>query len=360
MPEPTFQPDLLLIFGSRSALESYDFSKLNQKYPDCIITGCSSSGSIGGSKIYDDELIFNYIDFEKTAVRQATCALSDVSNSSFEAGRHIAQSLMADDLKHLFVLSDGLSVNGTALIQGMQKVVSNSTTITGGLAGDGDRFEKTLVINPKTLKAESNILVGIGFYGDHIHVGYGSQGGWESFGIDRTVTRSKENVLYEIDGQPALVLYKSFLGEKAAELPASALLFPLSMEVSGHHTSVVRTILSIDEKEQSMTFAGDIPMGATVRLMKSNNHKLVNGAVGAAQDSKKLLNKPNLAILVSCVGRRLVLRQLAEEEVEAVQDELSTDVITGFYSYGELAPSGHITACELHNQTMTITTFSEL
>jgi hypothetical protein len=60
------------------------------------------------------------------------------------------------------------------------------------------------------------------------------------------------------------------------------------------------------------------------------------------------------------VGRRLVLRQRIEEEVEAVREVLGgAPVMTGFYSYGEISPLNPSARCALHNQTMTVTTLTE-
>jgi hypothetical protein len=265
-------------------------------------------------------------------------------------------------LKHVFVLSDGLNVNGTALVQGIRSTLPKDVNVTGGLAGDGADFKSTWVID-KNGQAQSNMITAIGFYGEHIHIGYGSLGGWDSFGIERSVTKSEKNVLYEIDKQPALQLYKSFLGDQAKDLPASGLLFPLSIRTEILDEPLVRTILAVNEEEQSLTFAGDIPEGSFVKLMKANVDRLIEGAGGAAQVSVKPLDGKDVefAILISCVGRKLVLKQLVEEEVEAVQDILGQQaVLTGFYSYGELAPFLKDAKCELHNQTMTITTFTEL
>jgi hypothetical protein len=169
-------------------------------------------------------------------------------------------------------------------------------------------------------------------------------------------------VLYEMDGNSALELYKKYLGEHASGLPATGLFFPLSIRTSAGTAGVVRTILSVNEEEQSMTFAGDIPEGAFARLMKANFDRLIDGAIGAAKTSYQALGSasPDLAILISCVGRKLVLKQRVEEEVEGVRDILgSHTVLTGFYSYGEISPFTPDTKCTLHNQTMTITTFLE-
>jgi hypothetical protein len=209
---------------------------------------------------------------------------------------------------------------------------------------------------------EQDRVVAIGLYGKHLRVGYGSLGGWEAFGPERFVTRSVNNVLYELDGQSALALYKRYLGEHAAGLPATGLLFPLAVRLKGGRTSLVRTILGIDESAQSITFAGDIPQGSYARLMRANFDRLIDGAMVAARDCLRQADasEPELALLISCVGRKLLLGQRIEEEVEGVRRVLGASaVLAGFYSYGEICPHLGEPRGELHNQTMTITTLAE-
>src|SRR6185369_14956603 len=267
---------------------------------------------------------------------------------------------MEERLTHVLVLTDGLKVNGSEFVAGLMKHLPEGITMTGGLAGDGARFGETLVFRDDV--PATNSVAAIGLYGSRLKVGFGSMGGWDSFGPDRLITRSKANVLYELDGQSALGLYKQYLGEHAQGLPATGLLFPLSIRTQTGETPVVRTILSVDEAAQSMTFAGDVPEGAYARLMKANFDRLIDGAAGAARTSYQAIGSGNaeLAILISCVGRKLVLKQRVEEEVEAVRDVLGASVaLAGFYSYGEISPFTPGAKCELHNQTMTITALSE-
>tara|TARA_R110002072_G_scaffold147389_2_gene294609 strand:+ start:1647 stop:2768 length:1122 start_codon:yes stop_codon:yes gene_type:complete len=357
--EIDFEPDLILVFAGSKVIEGQlALADLKTKFPNSFITGCSTSGEIGGINVYDDSLVATAVKFEKTSLAIHEIKL-DSPDDSEKGGKELVDKFTKLGLRHIFILSDGLNINGSQLVSGMRKDLPEDIAITGGLAGDGPDFKKTFVIAPSG-KVSDKIVVGIGFYGEDLKVGYGSLGGWDTFGLERIVTKSKSNVLYEIDHKPALELYKSFLGDQAKELPSSGLLFPLSMRLSENDSPVVRTILAIDEKEQSLTFAGDIPEGAYVKLMKANVDRLINGAEGAAKVSTDSDHRPELAILISCVGRKLVLKQLVEEEVEAVQEVVGDDVsICGFYSYGEIAPFIQNSKCELHNQTMTITTFAE-
>jgi hypothetical protein len=358
----SFKPDLILVFACRGLLSTTPLiAQMKKEYPLAIITGCSTSGEINGVNVNDNSFVATAIKFEKTNIKYHQVKISNFENS-IQAGEELLKGLLDKDLKHVFVLSEGLQVNGTELVQGMRNQLPEGVNATGGLAGDGAEFKETLVISNDG-SAESGLITAVGFYGDHIQIGYGSLGGWDSFGIERSVTKSQGNVVYEIDNSPALELYKSFLGKKADELPASGLLFPLSMRSKDNDEPIVRTILAVDEEDQSMTFAGDIPEGSYVKLMKANIDRLINGAEDAAKVSIHPLieNSAELAILISCVGRKLVLKQMVEEEVEAVQEIVGDHAtLTGFYSYGEMAPFLTGTQCELHNQTMTITTFKEI
>ena len=356
----TFVPNVILLFVSPGYGDPQSLiDTLHHKYPTANIAGCSTSGEIIDTNVDDNTVVINALKFERTRHRLESIQLTEEVDSR-EAGRRLTEILAADDLRHVLVLSDGLLVNGADLVEGLTESVSNKVSITGGLAGDGIDFNDTFTIQDNKILRGS--VLGIGLYGNDLQVNYSSLGGWDSFGIERKVTRSDKNVLYELDGKPALDLYKSFLGPHADELPGSALLFPLSLRVNESEDPLVRTILTVNEEENSMTFAGNIPQGSYVRLMKANVDRLINGAEGSANIAKNSMKEEaEFAVLISCVGRRLVLKQNVEEEVEAVREVLGEKpFITGFYSYGELAPFGKFQPCQLHNQTMTITTFSEV
>ena len=349
---------LVLAFGAREQIE-HCYEDITQFYPDSDIIINSTSGEILGAEVLDDSIVVTAIQLEKTEYKIATININDCSDS-FDAGKHLSEKLNGEKLKHVLVISDGGLVNGSELVKGLNQYLAESVIVTGGLAGDAARFEKTLVgynANP-----DVGNLVAIGFYGDDYYIGYGSFGGWDSFGPKRLVTKSDANILYELDGQSALELYKKYLGDKAKDLPGSALLFPLSIQLEQDAEPIVRTILSIDEATQSMVFAGDVPEGATVRLMKANFDNLIDGAFEAAESGNKVWKGmyPQLALLISCVGRKLVLDQRIEEEIDSVHEVIGKLIpTTGFYSYGEISPFAGYMNCELHNQTMTITLIGE-
>lgn len=351
-------PDLSLVFGSRKLLDDpsirkYLYTQLKRNY-----VSVSTAGEIIGDSVSDDSLVITSIHFQSSKAAFARTNIKTHS-SSFDAGESLVGQLDEVGLTHILIFSDGTRVNGTELVEGMNHGIKKKVPITGGLAGDQELFRKTLVGINRNIRTGN--IVAIGLYGQKIRIEHGSQGGWDSFGPDRLVTRSEANVLYELDDKPALDLYKRYLGSLAEKLPGSGLLFPLSIRPEGDQQSVVRTILSVNEKDQSMTFAGNIPQGRYVRLMKANFDRLIDAAGDAAQQSfhpKK--SDTGLALLISCVGRRLALNQRVDEELEAVIEVLGHNTMTtGFYSYGEISPQVKGQSCELLNQTMTITTISE-
>lgn len=355
------KPDLLIVFGSIAHFTAPDFlSNLRTALPGTALIGCSTAGEITPDGVDDGTCTLTAINFQKTTFNQAYTTLTGMDDS-FAAGERLGRQLAGTSLKAILVFGPGLQINGSALVDGITSIIGASIPITGGLAGDGGAFKQTFTLS--TNGVQDNTVVAIGFCGEALRFGHGSFGGWEPFGPARKVTRCANNVLFELDGEPALEVYKRYLGEHAKGLPASGLLFPFAMLGEDHSAiGLIRTILGVDETNGSLTLAGEINPNGYLKLMHASTDKLVNGAEAAAEAAANMLDNPgeSIAILVSCVGRKLVMGNRVDEEVEAVGDVFgSKAVLTGFYSYGEISPFTLGASCKLHNQTMTITYISE-
>ncbi len=352
-----FKPNLVLAFGGVDALANDNvYGEIRKMYPDAEVVMASTAGEIHGEEVHDHTVSVSACRFDKTRLRVIDSDVNDCA-SSYDCGLSITEDLYAADLCHIMVLSDGISVNGDDLVRGINSQLPDHVVVTGGLAADAGRFTKTLVGANKN--PQSNRIVAIGFYGDKLRITHGSHGGWDLFGPVRQVTKATDNVLYELDGENALSIYKRYLGPRASELPGSALLFPLCILGDDNQSQLVRTILSIDEEAGTLRFAGNIPEGAQVQFMMANFDRLIDGAARAAEQSQD--QSPELVIMVSCVGRKIVLDQRIEEEVESVCQYFGAGAAyTGFYSNGEISPQLGSTQCSLHNQTMTITTYHEI
>ena len=357
MPEAS----LLLVFGSVDHLTRPGlFDKLRAAAPQASLLGCSTAGEITSQGVDEGSCVLTATKFEHTRLTEASTSLAGMEDS-FAAGERIGRQIAAPDLKAVLVFGPGVRINGSALVNGITSIIGSEIPITGGLAGDGGAFRQTFTLGAEGV--DDNKVVAVGFCGDALNFGHGSFGGWEPFGPARKVTRSAGNVLYELDGEPALEIYKRYLGEHAQGLPASGLLFPFEMLGEDHGAiGLIRTILGIDEATGSLTLAGEIDANGYLKLMHASTDKLVGGAESAARAAATMLGNPErgLAILVSCVGRKLVMGNRVDEEVEAVGEVFGSQaVLAGFYSYGEISPFTPGTSCKLHNQTMTITYLGE-
>lgn len=356
--------DLVFFFGTRQALAcGARYRELRAMFSGAHILGCSTGGQIRDDDVTDEEIAAVAIGFDATSLRVA-CEPAHGPEHSRACGEAIGRALAAPDLVGVFVLSDGLNVNGSELVAGLAGAAGESVSVTGGLAGDGARFEETLV--GANCAPDRRMVAAVGFYGPAIRIGHGSAGGWDEFGPRRQITRSRGNVLFEFDGQPALDLYERYLGDEDARgLPGSGLLFPLRIFDPEHPDhDIVRTILAVDHGARSMTFAGDVPEGWTAQLMRGNFDRLAAGAAFAARQAscgiRDAGNGDQLAILVSCIGRRLLMGQRTADELEAASAVFRPRIPQlGFYSYGEISPHRVSGVCELHNQTMTVTTIAE-
>lgn len=350
--------DLALVFWSdtdentvAAAVEA-----LKTHCPRAILMGCSSGGVVSGRTFLENAMVATLVSFQETRLESTATRLKEHADIR-DMCRHLASGLSRTGLTHVFVLSDGLVINGCNLASGLAEFLPSDVGITGGLAADGERFERTAIMHGS--EVFSGGVVCLGFYGERLDIGEGSRGGWLPFGPERLITESHGNVLLELDGESALKLYERYLGKHAKNLPASGHLFPLYLREAGCSNWVVRTILGLDRECGALFFGGEMPLGATVRLMRGNMDNLLDGAREAAELARQD-DGDALAILVSCVGRKMLLKQFVEEEIDAVASVLGPrTTLTGFYSYGEIGSDEAGGTCCLHNQTMTVTVLRE-
>lgn len=351
-PAMDSEQTLVMVFGA-SRLPDLEprIAELRAAYPNSVLMGCSTAGEIFGTELFDESLSVAVMRFEQTQLRvvSADCDARTI-------GSDLAAELADPGLRAVFVLAEGLDINGSRLAEAFSQGLPDHVTVTGGLAGDGSAFEKTWILDED--RPSSNRITAVGFYGKAVDIHFGYFGGWQIFGPERRVTRSEGNVLYELDGKPALDIYTRYLGDLAEGLPGTGLLFPLQIQPGRDEEPLVRTILAIDHERKSLTFAGDIPEGSIARLMRSNLDEIIEGAASASAGCQPASGDA-VSLAISCVGRRLILEHRTEEEIEGVLSNLPGNTRQiGFYSYGELAPWGRL-PCGLHNQTMTLTVISE-
>lgn len=356
-----FDAQLVLVFASLEAMRGLNLDLLKQTLPGAQWVGCSTAGEISGEGVSDGTVTLTALHFDRPAFRVASDPINGMADSA-DVGTRLALKLASPDLRHVLVLGQGADINGSGLVEGLTRTLGPNVVVTGGLAGDGGRFTGAQVLGPQGVSGQD--IVAIGFDGPSWRITHGSFGGWQRFGPIRTVTRCEGNVLYELDGERALDIYKRYLGDYASQLPASGLLFPWSVLGNDRDAiGITRTILGVNEANGSLVLAGDVPQGGHMQLMHASVDALVDAAESAASAAKSsaMPSGDTLALLISCIGRKLVMGARVDEEVEAVGQVMGRGTtLTGFYSNGEISPHHGSFDCKLHNQTMTITLVSEV
>jgi hypothetical protein len=349
---------LLLVFAEKSLLTDASIhKKLRDHFPAAKIVASSTAGEITGRESLENAALVIALKLEQTPFKVVYQNIS-TAKDSHDLGIVLARQLAAEDLSYVMIISDGHDVNGSDLLNGIKSQLGETLAMSGGMAGDGNLFSSTLVGVDGDIKNGHVAL--IGFYGDALRVCFDVQRGFNYFGPERKVTRSNKNVLYDIDGTNALELYKKYLGEYAAELPSSALLFPVAI-LNDNDEPLVRTILSINEADGSMVFAGNMPEGVAIRFMRSNLDQLIQKAEDASRLVTDCIEEPDLMLVMNCVGRKIILGQRRGEEIEALTKSVSKEtVIAGFYTYGEFSSwEKPEKTCDLHNQTVVVTALKE-
>jgi hypothetical protein len=358
---------VVFVFGNPKLInEHLLFDSVRNVYSKAHVFGCSTSGEIQNAQVCDDTIALTAMALEHSQVATSQVHVESI-DGSFEAGEQLIKQLNPYDLRHVLIFSDALLINGSDLVNGISAALPPGVTVSGGFASGafaaGDPTAERVTYVWCDHEPERSKVIALGFYGDRLQIGTSAAGGWKLFGTDRLITKAKKNVIYEFDGRPALALYKQYLGEFAEELPMSANRFPLGLRIDDCQNRVVRGIIGIDEKEQSVTCAANISEGSQVCFMVGNVEDLPGGALKAAKESTTNLtdSQSQFSLLVSCRARRNIMKQRTEEEVEAVSEGLGErTIMTGFYACGEIATIAGGATAELHNETMVVTSFTEV
>lgn len=358
----TNQPwDLILLFADPLFYSDQAFiHRLQRQFSHSQIVGVSTAGEIHQHKVSEQTAVITAIQFTQGSSCRVASERCLTMQDAFQVGQQLGQQLQGQQLQAVLLFGKGVDMNGSALLEGIHSSIGN-IPVSGGLAGDAGQFKQTWLLCDQVL--DSHLVIAIGLYGAQLRISHGCAGGWRAFGPTRLVTKAEQNILFELDGHSALAIYKKYLGEYAEQLPASGLLFPFEMvDETGQSLGLIRTILGVDEQRGALILAGNVAQHGYLRLMQASIDDLIDGAETAAAqlNTATPITQQQLTILVSCVGRKLVMGDIVDDEVEAVMKHIRSDgAITGFYSYGEFSPIHGTLDCKLHNQTMTITTFSE-
>ena len=352
------EDSLILIFGNNMEI----FQKVVEQFNSKNILGCSSSGEIVEDQLLEEGLSVTVLEFKDTKVKTSLVHFKDYDDS-YNAGVEVMKNLNAEKLKGILVFSEGLNINGSKLVEGMESLNLNNSVIGGGTAGDYLKFNETWVYYNN--KKYNNAIVAVGLYGENLNISFGSASGITALGVEKKITSSSKNVLYTIDDKRALDVYKEwFKGFGIEDIEGLLLQCPIEISKNfNQEEGLVRTPIAYNEEEGSVTFTGEIPEGKFLRMMRADVEKMIEASHSAVKSSMEKLNKEKesnvLNLMVSCAGRKALLGTETEDElIEANQiTEDANSKQIGFYSYGEFTNVNN--KSEFVNQTMTVISIEE-
>ncbi len=359
MPPLPSERSFLLALGDGEAWESSAWrEELQFRFPEVPLVGCSTAGEVEGASLRENSVFLTGVSFDAMTVRKTSTPLKAIEDS-FHAGQALGRGLEGPSLRHVLVLAEGIDSQGADFARGLSETLPEGVWASGGMAGDGLRSKCTTLLEDRTLAAGR--AVALGFYGTSLEVGCGVFGGWVPFGPPRVVSRAQGSFLVELDGRNALDLLRQYMGEEIFDND-KIMSFPLGLCDEKGEVLAVRALLRTELQGRRVVTVGEIPEGTRIRFLRGSAENIIEGAREAARSALAFHRRtPDWALAVGCFGRRCFLGHRAEEEVQEVAGALGSPVpLSGFLSYGELAPvSGMTQGCLFHNETMTITTFAE-
>lgn len=362
-------PSFLMLFASPTAYNQNELLQvLSAKSPGAVIIGCSTAGeitSVSGSLDSSIALLAIYSDQMKFVAGVGQGIKDDSRKAGQELARDIQKNAGGELPKACIILPDGLTGNGADVVRGVLDIFGQNFMVAGGSAGDDYQFKQTFQYIGDTVLTGS--VVGVGLYGN-FSFGVGVRHGWIAIGSSRKATRSKGNILYELDGKPAISIYEEYFGkdkvliDNREPFAKLAVTYPLGIPAPNQDGYLIRDPLSVDENG-AIICAAEIPEGSEVFLMIGSKEEAIDAAVDAAQKAMSQLQgkQPKAAILFNCIARKKLLMTKKQEEVDKIRKILGEGVpLMGFYTYGEQAPlGGEVVTCSFHNETDVIFILAE-
>jgi hypothetical protein len=327
------------------------------KYDDIAFLGASTDGEIiangEGQVVYEGTAALSLIDCDKDAFRLQF--FQGNGKKSFDVGQEVGNWGVKQFVRPGFIVaSGGLHADGEEILKGIISVAGPETPVFGGLAGDDKAFKTTFAFTNGQYTADG--VVALVLDTDRIELDGIAISGWSGIGAEKRVTKAEGNVVYTIDNEPALEVYKKYLSITDKDLPQIGVEYPL-MLIREDGSSILRAVMDIDRNTGALVFAGTVPQGSRVRFSTSSGVDVIEQVKRDIDTYSKKFPQADHLILFSCMARHLALGPMVDEEILAAYEKWNVPLI-GFFTYGEIGKS--LTGkCDFFNETFTLATLKE-
>jgi hypothetical protein len=352
-----FKPTLAIVFISVKQNREEVCELLNGA--GIRIFGATTSGEFISPEITEGGISIMLLDMEPSCFK--IVFLETHESNAYEVSKQVGiegRQLFANPA---FIIASGwLHTDGEQIVAGIEVGTGSDSTIFGGMAGDDLALREPFVFTYG--KSSTTGLVALIIDEDKISIKGIATCGWKPIGITKIITKSSGNVVYTIDGQPALDLVIKYLGlTMDQESTASSTVvnlgayYPLQLQRE-NAPPVMRTAMLGNIEDRSLICAGNVPQGAKVRFSLPPDFDVIDTVVEECIDLKNE-TEADAVIIFSCISRYLSFGVMTSEEIERVQNVWNAPMV-GFFSYGEFGKSKN-GKHEFHNNTCCVVAMKE-
>lgn len=353
-------PRLLVVFTTEHYDHAVVLDAIRSATGTVPLLGCCTGGLIMPTGIMPmgvGLLALGGADFEL-----ALAIAPGLSTTPAASAETVAEALEAAQLDPAaernnvaLIFTDGLtgSLAMDAAIQSAAAVLGPLCPLFGGAAGDSLNYGHTVLFAGDRIMSDALVAAQIS---SAAPIGVGVRHGWRPASRRMAVTRSSGNLLYELDGRPALEIYRELLPNETITPDNFRMIsryHPIGFVQAGSEP-LVRLPLAVTD-DGALSCVGTLPGDAFAYIMEGNPGSLIEAAAVAAERAMAALEgkPPAVAIVINCVTRPPLLGDQSQAEIDRIRSVLgATTPFIGMYSFGEIAADDGPPA--FHNKTVAV------
>jgi len=346
-----------LLFVGANHDASVLLNLINRTFPGIELIGCTADGEMTSAGGYVEDSVSltlfcsDTIDIRAGVGRDTS---TDPAKSARQAVQQALHNLTGEPVLAL-TMPDGLSTMSYPMLNEMQSMLGSHVPIVGGASADQVLYSKLdyrtqQFFHDEVLSDATPVLL----FSGPLLFALGVQSGWTPLGIKKYVTAENAGEVFDLEGMPPLKLYQHYLGESIADNRAMLGTFPLAVHEQDSDLFYLRVASKLDAETGYMKFSGDVPNGSCVQLTQAMRHQVIQGVNKSVLDAMNRYpgEQPEIALTFSCTGRKMALGSKTYLEIERVMDLLGKKTkVSGFYTFGEIAPLTIPGQSHYHNAT---------
>jgi hypothetical protein len=347
------RPDFVFMFGSIGYDQRSLVRAVREATGGAPFTGCSAAGTINGDDADESNFSVVVTVISSDELHWTNGIATGLEDDPRAVGTQVAEELLphlSTDTLGLFVFPDGLTENFDHFIAGLEENLPSDQFLPLWGGGAGNNFNAEA---PTYQYCDDEVISGGVSYAllsGEAHTAWAISHSVIPIGGERVVTRSEENVIYEIDGKPAVEVLKEYLPEHALAADRDWLRYAISLALSFKAPSymkdeeyIVRGVPQLNLTDGSITVQTEVEEGTSIWFSSRDVEKITTGFDRMAAQIKEQLEgeQPELVFQFECVTRgQLMFREqeklrLLKRFRQSVGPEAPW---VGFYTIGEIGP----------------------